>query len=92
MNNQGCVATPTKVTAITKSFENLIQVIDECTLSVQTLEGRINPILKLMPTAPGDTAKRPSTDVQMADALNDLSDRIARIRNHVQDLIQRVEL
>ena len=92
MNNQGCVATPSKVTAITKSFEGLLKVIDECTLEVQTLEGRINPILKLMPTATGDTAKRPSTDVQLADALNDLSDRVAHIRDHVQDIIQRVEL
>ena len=92
MNNQGCVATPAKVTAITKSFENLVRVIDDCTLYVQTLEGRISPILKLMPTAPSDCAKRPSSDVQLADAINDLSDRVAHIGNHVQDLIQRVEL
>jgi len=90
MNNQGCVAE--KKPAITKAFERLLQVTDECASCIQALEGRISPILKLLPTVAGESPKRPSTDVQLADAINDLSDKIAHIRDHAQDITARVEL
>jgi len=75
------------------SMERLSSVVDDCMHSVQDLENKISPVLRMVPTAPGnEKPKRAVSSVHLAEAIDNIVERLEIIRDHTREVIGRVEV
>ena len=90
---RGIEKDPGREPHVRRALTHLEARLDDIGGSLRVLHEKLQPILRSASPAPTTASKeKPSTGVQLADALDDLCDRAHLLFKIVEDLTERIEV